>query len=101
MKDTIKSPAKEKGKMMVSPKNFKSADKVVEKAVEAVVKAAGSTNTSVVKGYTTNASTANLVTVSTVSRPDIKSKQTKRSSSNELQIQQQTFQFRDNFNSHS
>jgi len=87
--------------MIVSPKNFKSVDRVVEKAVEAVAKAEGSTNTSLVKNYTTNASTANLISVSTVSRPDIKSKQTKRSSSNELQIQQQTFQFRDNFNSHS
>lgn len=69
--------------MTVSTKNFKSVDKVVEKAIEVSAKPAGSTNTSLVKGFTTNASTANLISVSTLSRPDTKSKQLKRSSSNE------------------
>ena len=87
--------------MMVSPKNFKSAEKIVEKAVEVVTKAPVSSNASLLKAYTTNASTANGVNLSTLSRPEIKPKQTKRCSSNEVAGQQPPFLFKDNFNSQS
>jgi len=87
--------------MISSPKNFKTSSIPHQKAVEVVTKAPVSTNTSLIKAYTTNASTANGVNLSTASRPEIKlqpaPKQTKRSSSNELTGQQQPFLFKDQF----
>lgn len=93
--------------MITSPKNFKTSSIPQQKAVEVVTKTPVSTNTSLVKAYTTNASTANGVNNhSTVNRAEIKlqpaPKQTKRSSSNELTGQQQPNLFKeDQFQSHS
>ena len=58
--------------MISSPKNLKTSSIPIQKAVEVVTKAQISTNTSLVKAYTTSASTANGINLSTVSRTEIK-----------------------------